>query len=456
MSYTVNKFGNFQEDSFSGNNLVSINTNILKNLKETSILSTQSENNNSNIISFLETVNNSKPSNSILSKNRLPPSIIFEPPLEQSFKQKIKKYCELLYKYLKSTNTCFIKGAFVIDDANGNLKKLLSGGIGKEIVNYKNPTVSELDKLLDKYESDTKIIEMFRNFINKNRTKEKKKIKDELVRLSKLLASHKDFGPQKNDVCNSGSGICEINLTDVDDVVDLFCDDKYKEDKYLDPKYESVRQLKKNIKFYFFNNSKEGGVKDRFVFFKLELDPTKSWAHLVLAFKRYKMGMTETDPLPIRREDCRKDKNGCICKNDNCKFKFETDPEGILINKYTDNKSTSCIKNRDEHTRVGDEFFVNVHINDTIVEMIEKNIPNYEFNPVTCSFPRKGLEANNTSSTTGTSGRFNNQNQCKLVNGEMICGSRESLVGGSKKKRKSIKKNKKNNNKKSRKLLRKK
>ncbi len=360
---------------------------------------------------------------------------------EKSFKQKIKKYCELLYKYLKSTGTCFIKGAFVIDDEDGKLKELLREGNKGSIINYQIPDISILEKLVETYKSDDEVAKILKKI-----TKEIKTKKDELVKLPQLLSSHKDFGPKPNEVCNSGSGICEINLTDADDVFDLYCDDKYgHDDEYLKDKYESVRQLKKNIKFYFFNNNKStvGGKNDRFVFFKLELDPTKSFAHLLLALKRYKLGVVENDQLLIRREDCRKDKKGCLCSKDkgNCKFKFEKDPEWVKMNKKPDE---SCIKNYDQHTRVGDEFFVNKDVNNQIVDIIQGKYTS-EFNPDICIVDKTKGNGNNVS-TTALSNRVNENNDSDMYfnNQSAPIGSREIRVGGSRKtkKMKKMKKNK--------------
>jgi hypothetical protein len=339
-----------------------------------------------NYLSFLEEYQKSKSS----------PIIKFGEIKQLSFKQKMKKYCQLLYEYLKATKTCFVKGAFVIDDENGKLKDLLREG------------------------------------------QKKSEKKNNIITLPNLLASHKDFGPDVNkesDICPSESGICEINLTNIDDVFDLYCTDEYKNDKYLKPKFESVRQLKKNIKFYFFNNnqSKAGKSRDRFVFFKLELDPTVSLAHLLLAFKRYKLGIDESlDTFPIRREDCRKDtKTGCKCNktNNSCRHKFYTDHDGISID-----NSDDCIVNYDLHNRIGDEYFINVHVNDEIVRMIQQNIPNDKFNIKSCQ--RKPKNISNSLSTAGNSG-INVSNGEKYPTEQELrrrLYSREAMVGGSRKK----------------------
>jgi len=81
---------------------------------------------------------------------------------EKSFKQKIKKYCELLYKYLKSTGTCFIKGAFVIDDEDGKLKELLRECNKGSVINYQIPDISILDELVETYKSDDEVAKIYK------------------------------------------------------------------------------------------------------------------------------------------------------------------------------------------------------------------------------------------------------------------------------------------------------
>ncbi len=310
-----------------------------------------------------------------------------------SLKKKMQKYCNILYKYLKDTNTCFIKGTFVIDDKNDNLKKLLLDGS------------SEFNKL------------------------------------RKVFASHQSFGPYsvkkakklkekpEDVICKSTSGICEINLNDVE-LVDVYCSDKYK-----DSDNDHFRQKKANIKFYFFNNTDTKPNNQRFVFFKLERFKTISGKHALFAARRYIIrsaqdnvssnngvngvngvngddeddvdeseldevdieesnsnNMTEMSGIPlIRREDCNIDQRGCVCKNldglsdepQNCENKYVNDPESIVVFD-SHQEPGKCLVNYDKHKRMGDEYFVNVKVNDRIVEMVQNNEPIDNFKARIC------------------------------------------------------------------------
>jgi hypothetical protein len=234
----------------------------------------------------------------------------------------IELYCRYLYKYLNDTKTCFISGAFVIDDQNNKLKPLL-----KKAKSY------QLSKLLPK--------------------------------------THHDFIPyeKEDSICQ---GICEIHLTPS---FKAFCNKNNKE-------------FKGNVKWYTFNNleNKEGG-EQRFIYFKLEQSKTLSHHHIKNAFLRYVVhsdhykskSESESDTNIIhRREDCRIE-NNCNCKkyNRNCEKKYKSDPEGILIN-----NQNKCIPNFDKHIRIGDEYFINNTINDTIIEHINENmnLDNFKIN----------------------------------------------------------------------------
>ena len=334
--------------------------------------------------------NESESNNNRNTNNRR--TIVRTLPLHyESFKKKIQKYCNILYKYLRDTGTCFVKGTFVIDDKNGNLKNLLLEGSAQ------------------------------------------------FSKLKKIFASHLNFGPyslikanklglKSSDViCKSTSGICEINLNDVE-IVDVFCFDKDKESEN-----DKLRQQKANIKFYFFNNTDTKPNNQRFVFFKLERFKTISAKHALSAIKRYKIrkpegsnnegsnnegvknknnNNTELDEIEveaennnltgvsgvsgesvkiplIRREDCEIDTKGCVCKNlngatdepKNCHKKYVSDPEYISIYDNKQNPSR-CFPNYDTHKRIGDEYFVNVKVNNRIVEMVQNDEPidNFEVN----------------------------------------------------------------------------
>jgi hypothetical protein len=336
--------------------------------------------------------NNESESNNNTNTNNSRTIVRTLPLHYESFKKKIQKYCNILYKYLRDTGTCFVKGTFVIDDKNGNLKNLLLEG------------------------------------------------SDQFSKLKKIFASHLNFGPyslvkakklglKSSDViCKSTSGICEINLNDVE-IVDVFCFDKDKESEN-----DKLRQQKANIKFYFFNNTDTKPNNQRFVFFKLERFKTISAKHALSAIKRYKIrkaedsnnegsnnegsnnedvknknNNTELDEIEIeaennnrtgesvesvkapliRREDCEIDTKGCACKNlngatdepKNCEKKYVSDPEYISIYDNKQNPSR-CFANYDTHKRIGDEYFVNVKVNNRIVEMVQNDEPidNFEVN----------------------------------------------------------------------------
>jgi hypothetical protein len=180
------------------------------------------------------------------------------------FKAFLQKYCQFLYKYLIDTNTCFVKGSFVIDDEKGFLKYLLG---------------------------------LFKN----------KKIKSVIPR------THAGFGPSKRGLCESRSGICEIHLKDF--FVNTACPN------------EKETQTKTNIKFYFFNNIDNQDEKNRnpnrFMFFKLERFPTLNLKHTILAAKRYSTMFTQKEKQ--RREDCSVE-DACVCTNDACHQKYVDDP----------------------------------------------------------------------------------------------------------------------------------
>jgi hypothetical protein len=181
------------------------------------------------------------------------------------FKRFLQQYCEYLYKYLKDTDTCFVKGSFVIDDKQGFMKYLLQNT--------------------------------------------KKKIK-------KVYGStHDMFGPSKTkQICDADSGICEIHLKTFS--VTAEC-----------PKsVEMGIQNKTNIKFYFFNNLYNGDEEpDRFMFFKLERFDTYSVKHSLAAMRRYSKQYNTIEHH--RREDCVIEEN-CKCANleIDCPHKYLHDP----------------------------------------------------------------------------------------------------------------------------------
>jgi hypothetical protein len=331
----------------------------------------------------VETTNNNK-----LTKKNNHRTIIRNLPLHyESFKKKIQKYCHILYKYLRDTDTCFVKGTFVIDDKNDNLKKLLLEG------------------------------------------------RSQFYKLKKIFSSHRNFGPYSvikakklglnpsDVICKSTSGICEINLNDIE-IVDVFCFDKDKESTN-----DKLRQQKANIKFYFFNNTDTKPNNQRFVFFKLERFKTISGKHALFAIKRYAIKTdnsnntdsnntdsnntdsnnkgnesndTELDEVDIepennnqtnenskglkvpliRREDCGIDRKGCVCKNlngltnetKNCEKKYVNDPEYLTLYDNEQNPGR-CFSNYDTYKRIGDEYFVNVKVNNRIVEMVQNDEP---------------------------------------------------------------------------------
>lgn len=161
------------------------------------------------------------------------------------------------------------------------------------------------------------------------------------------LMSHTSLQPYTQGVCG---GVCEVHLTDVP----LSCGG-------------AERRVYRNIKWYTFNNRADGAAEpERFVYFKLETQPTLSLAHARSAIDRYVLKKeTHKSSLQRRREDCVKDKAGCTCYGGGplCATRHPRDPHGFA----TGGQDGVCVANEATHRRSGDEFFVPTSISDAIL-----------------------------------------------------------------------------------------
>jgi hypothetical protein len=263
------------------------------------------------------------------------PSFYLGPPdSPEVIREKLRDYITNLYLIMSKHGGCFYSGAFVVDDINGKLKTILKGA-----------NTTSLDK---------------------------------------VMHSHKSLGPIEDAVCSKG--ICEVHFTEEPLIISC-------------PNAEPLSIKKTNVKWYTFNNDEkdEKDEKDeggRFVFFKLEDHPTKSFKHLKRAFGRYIVGSNtvhlvksqnlssnnknnqnsnsfiETEKMKKRREDCAHEGN-CRCKEgepDGCK---KNDPMSLTFRKHSCQDGQFGNFREDTHTRVGDEFFVPSYISDTIIDNIK-------------------------------------------------------------------------------------
>jgi hypothetical protein len=268
----------------------------------------------------------------------LKPTFYLGPPDSKTvMREQLRGYINNLYSIMSKHGGCFYSGSFVIDDFNGKLKKILTGAKSDE--------------------------------------------------LREIMHSHKSLGPIKNpDICSKG--ICEVHFSQ--DPLEISC-----------PDAKPANIKKANVKWYTFNNNEKDKIDkpERFVFFKLEGDPTKSFNHLISAIGRYGLSsntahyvnstnsssnnkdnqnsnsITKKQKMKKRREDC--DHEG------NCNCIIGSNPNGCKVNdpKYLTfyTNSDSCQDANfgdftiDTHTRVGDEFFVPSYISDTILDNIKQN-----------------------------------------------------------------------------------
>ena len=119
---------------------------------------------------------------------------------------------------------------------------------------------------------------------------------------------------------------------------------------------------------------------------KLEENPTLSLSHSISALKVYSLGINRKNHGVLsRREDCYREKNGCVCNMKKkstkklCQKRFPRDPEEYILKK-TKTKIKTKISSRDKHIRKGDEFFVPSKIVDYLFKEINEKIKSKKFN----------------------------------------------------------------------------
>ena len=119
-----------------------------------------------------------------------------------------------------------------------------------------------------------------------------------------------------------------------------------------------------------------GGVSKFFTFFKLESWPAISANHTAQAFKRYLLKKESTKTVSMkRREDCQKDKNGCLLYSKFTNASYQDDHIKLLLSStsklnQTDKKDIyESITWYNNFVRTGDELFVPQYLTNKLMQI---------------------------------------------------------------------------------------
>ena len=157
--------------------------------------------------------------------------------------------------------------------------------------------------------------------------------------LSKSIQSHTKYKSKYDKMY-------EIHMSDNEINIKCFCDEHY---------ISFAERKIHNIKWYSFTEN-----SNKFIYLKLESSAkTKSLSHIANATSRYILKNSNTSCVIPRREDCEKDKTGCIFNKEH-ENPFYI-PNTIILN----NESPSEIF--ETYTRSGDEVFIPTHLSNFVL-----------------------------------------------------------------------------------------
>ena len=305
----------------------------------------------------------------------------------------IKHYLQHIYKYL-DVKYCFVSGAFVIEDADGELLALMEAAPKHKVIARthdvyldRKTTIMYETHFPDKYEfivtckcdaEEIKVKTVKR--VTEKSTKKKVGIEDARRLLEELLAAEKKEKKAETLRRSEADYVLEEEGENVDKAKLLAeVDEKeYKEEDKVSndfirnnydefvaafaaalEQHDTVSRPVRNIKWYPFIDKK------RYMYIKLEDSETISIAHLMDMYRRYGPGKA-LQCVKSRREDCFKEK----ATGEICRFDVATDKRREKETAFDSPKTITlpdqpktAIAIRETYDRKGDEMFIPQELN---------------------------------------------------------------------------------------------
>ena len=287
----------------------------------------------------------------------------------------LKKYIEEIYKFL-GEKYCFVSGAFVIEDTDKKLFKLLNSSIDvqlsktfseifKKMSPLSLPIPAKLKKVL-KPLTETHAnylppeVKMFEtHMLGEYKIMLNCKCEEKLTTEEKLTPEEEVTAEEEEEFIDdiiAETGEINYVLEDVEEDITTSGGGGQ----------ENITRPVRNIKWYSFTEKDINDKDINFIYFKLEDYPTFTKGHFMDAFKRYGKGKAGVC-VKSRREDCELDKDGCRFDEKTYENVFES-PNSVII----EGKKHDIIET---YIRKGDEFFIPAVLNDYLLENINlKNI----------------------------------------------------------------------------------